>query len=349
MLSKSTGGRGLLGVLVLAFAALICPNVQAIICHTDHEPPAGWSGGVDPNVVGKWTYNGSTFNASFVVISPNWIITTRHQSTNATQVTINGTTYDCNTSRIGGPTGKVDMRLIRLKKTDGNDPELTTYCPIYEGSNEADKEIVIGGWGRGRGANLTTNGVIYGYQWAETSSAALRWCTNIIDSTLDHTAPNGDPNNNLIVADFDGPTIGTEFEGIPAEYDSGGGWFIFDNGKWKLAGLTRGVEHLGEAWFSKKTDPQISDPDTMVAIWISSYAAWINSIIKQNLDGDLNSDNKVDLADYALLAQWWLDDCGVTGNLRNGWCGGADINTSGQVNYDDLVYIIDEWLSDIWL
>ena len=92
-----------------------------IILHADHEPPADWADRPASAVVGRWSSN-----ASFVVIAPKWIITTRHQNTDPATVDINGTTYNCiyNSQWIGGPAGNVDLRLIRLKNLDGSDPNL---------------------------------------------------------------------------------------------------------------------------------------------------------------------------------------------------------------------------------
>jgi hypothetical protein len=55
---------------------------------------------------------------------------------------------------------------------------------------------------------------------------------------------------------------------------------------------------------------------------------------------DLNDDRKVDLADFAIFAQWWLkSNCGN--------CGGADLTGDGQVRWDDLREFTSNWLADV--
>lgn len=49
-------------------------------------------------------------------------------------------------------------------------------------------------------------------------------------------------------------------------------------------------------------------------------------------EGDLDGDCKVDLNDFALLSQWWLEICNVT----NGWCGGVDLDASGLIDLGEL-------------
>ena len=63
----------------------------------------------DERVLVRWSSN-----ASAVAIGPSWLITTRHQITSPATVQIDGVTYRClyQPDWQGGPTGKVDMRLV---------------------------------------------------------------------------------------------------------------------------------------------------------------------------------------------------------------------------------------------
>ena len=55
---------------------------------------------------------------------------------------------------------------------------------------------------------------------------------------------------------------------------------------------------------------------------------------------DFNQDTKVDFADLAFLALYWLQtDCSDPD-----WCAGTDLNTDGIVDYDDLMLFADFWL-----
>ncbi|MBN2375738.1 MAG: BspA family leucine-rich repeat surface protein [Sedimentisphaerales bacterium] len=55
---------------------------------------------------------------------------------------------------------------------------------------------------------------------------------------------------------------------------------------------------------------------------------------------DLTGDFFVNLADYAILANWWLDDC----NSANNFCTGADLDSSGHVEPNDLANLTNNWM-----
>jgi hypothetical protein len=344
--------------IYLCVLVLLAPTTGlSIILHDDNQPTEPDK---PPNaVVGRWSTN-----ASFVVVSPKWILTTRHQGTSPATVDINGVTYNCiynTTYWAGGPAGNADIRLIRLKNTDGSDPNLA-YAAPYTTTDEISNPIVIGGYGRGRETTLYGGfpPKVYGYTWgtgANYNNNTQRWCTNIIDGN--DVAFDGIRTSEVITADFDAPypaAGSTQYEGIPAEYDSGGGWFIKVGSVWKAAGLTRGVEAhpndsdwpaKGESWY--RTPNLQPDPDYMDAVRISSYAAWINPIIDADcngpglVQGDLNGDCKVDMLDFAQLANWWLrTDCGS----GNSFCNGADFQPDGDVDMIDFAFFAQNWLVD---
>jgi hypothetical protein len=50
----------------------------------------------------------------------------------------------------------------------------------------------------------------------------------------------------------------------------------------------------------------------------------------------------VTLEDFAHFAQSWLDSPCDAGNH---WCGGADLNTSGDVSLTDFTVFLDAWLA----
>lgn len=55
---------------------------------------------------------------------------------------------------------------------------------------------------------------------------------------------------------------------------------------------------------------------------------------------DLTGDCFVDMADFAVIAQWWLENCEVS----NDFCAGADFHSSGQVTIEDLLTVALQWL-----
>ena len=292
-----------------------------IVLHPDGEPNlANWTDRPDPNVIGRW---GS--NASCVAVSSNCVITTRHQGGGVdTYVDIGGNTYivteiwNCDT---------VDLRIAKLYGAN-----LTSFVGIYEYTNETNKEIVMGGYGKGRGILLDS----YGYTWSGSSNQTQRWGQNKVNGTGNVEDIVGRISD-VIIADFDGYGVqgAQPYEAAMAEWDSGGGWFIYDGNKWKVAGLSRGVtDHDGESWFNP--------PDSLDAVRVSSYAWWISQTIPERVPGDLTGDDWVDFADFAVLTQYWLN----TGCEYPDWCAGADFEHDGDVDWADLAFLMNGWLGN---
>jgi len=205
---------------------LIASESFAIILHPSGEPDlSSWVDRPDPNALGRWRSN-----ASCVAVSRNCVVTTQHQGGSTGQVVIGGSTY--NIGQIWDH-NDADLRVVKLQNAN-----LAHFVELYADTNETGKQIVIGGYGKGRSSILQNLGTTYGYTRDSAGNSTLRLCTNKINST----GVAGDSyTSNIIVADFDGLNEGdsTVYEGTIAAYDSGGGWFTKDGSIWKLAGLSR--------------------------------------------------------------------------------------------------------------
>ncbi len=357
------------GMLLCALVLLAPAASFGIILHPDGGDPclSTWTDRPANTVVGRWPSN-----ASFVVVSPKWILTTRHQNpnpaTSPATVDVNGVTYNCiynTTYWTGGPAGNADIRLIRLKNADSSDPNLAYAPPCTITDEMQDPNIVIGGYGKTRASTLKSYSstppyklLPYGYVWStETSNIAnsLHWCTNIMDGN--DVVFDGIRTSDVITAHFNDPCA-TLYEGTPAGFDSGGGWFIKVGTVWKAAGLTRGVTLYVapngdmQSWYRNPLEPEVpaSDPNYtfyMDAVRVSSYAVWIQTITTADcngqVEGDLNGDCKVDRLDLIDFANQWLrTDCGS----ENEFCNGADFEPDGDVDMVDFAFFARNWLID---
>ena len=340
-------------LLVAASLSFYAVPASSVILHPDHEPDlAAWVGRPDANIVGRWSSN-----ATFVVIAPNWIVTTRHQNTFPSNVIVSGVSYLCHYKGEwrGGPSGDADIQLVRLTGPAGENADLVHYAGPYSGTDEPNRQTVVGGYGDGRGAVLLTEGIPYGYDWQASTNTILRFGTNRIEGTEDDSSAAGYISD-IVIADFDGSDEGqsTIYECTLAGHDSGGGWFIHDGQQWKLAGVSRAVNvhfeegHIGdpeyilyEAWFRNRENPYILQPDYLDAVRISSYASWILETI--TVEADLTGEDWVDGDDFSVLARHWSrEDC----NADNNWCEGADFEPrDGRVDWHDLLFLLDRWLT----
>ena len=280
------GAAWLLGTV---FWVVLSGSAFGLVLHpTDEDPPP-----VRPldAAVGRWVDN-----ASCVPVGPNYVITTRHQDWGLNKsVWIDGVRYV--TAEIFDHDG-ADLRVVRLTTPGGQNADLSYYIPPYTGTQEQLKTVVIGGYGRGRGNPLqTADGVTYGYTWAIAPNDTLRWGANRVEG-FSHVIAS-DYATDVLTADFDGPGgIGYRaHEAAPAGWDSGGGWFIDisldGSGDWRVAGLTRAVEHgppTDQSWF-RNSVTGLPDPDYLDAVRVSSYAQWINGVLSPsvwNVDGSGN-------------------------------------------------------------
>lgn len=287
-------GIRLLAVGVAAALLSVSSAARAVILHPESESaavspsavsePVGLPSADRPpaDVVGRWGGN-----ASAVAIGPNRIVTTNHQGGgDLTPVEFGGVQYRVRANGVH-PIGDLDLRVVTIETLAGEAAHLADYVPIYDGQAEIGLPVAIGGFGRGRGASLVEDNRPYGYAWdLAADNSVQRWGRNQIDA-LDATT---------LFADFDdlGAPTSVFREAALSEFDSGGGWFVFVDGAWKLAGLSEGTERYGRSIFRANTaDPDIDDPndpndfsgrdgaDLIAAVRLSPYANDINTAMPE--------------------------------------------------------------------
>lgn len=281
----------LLGLFLLtgraASASVIFPQEESSVANLA-KPPSG--------VMVRWDGN-----ASGVMISPNHLITTKHQGGGVgTHVWVNGVEYVV-ASEVAN--SDADIRVDRLVTLGGQNANIRDYVSVSQNYSEVGQTVTIGGFGRQRGsALLTPSGTVYGYAWNDSDNSLLNWGSQFID---DFTA------NGYLTAHFEAPGQAGHVtcEAGVAEYDSGGGWFINNGNKWSVVGLTHGVERFGSTWFGTNTDPSLPHADLMDAVRVSVYFEWILAVAMQSetlrVPGDGNGDGRVDGLDLSyILAAW---------------------------------------------
>jgi hypothetical protein len=69
---------------------------------------------------------------------------------------------------------------------------------------------------------------------------------------------------------------------------------------------------------------------------------WLETTGYNSRSRDFNKDTKVDFADFAMLASYWqVTDCGCPE-----WCQGTDLDTDGDVDFNDLRLFLNHWLEE---
>lgn len=218
----------------------LCSTASAVMFHDTGDPAHNREVAPTGAYAGSgWQFQGHFGSKLATMISPNHIITARHVGAASTFVHksyFNGSstdvTYGIDNTVNGGlgywNVGSTDLRIYQVTGTFSN------YAPLYSGSDEAGKELVVMGRGTQRGATVDLGGTAKGWKWGAADHRA-RWGRNVVtnihtDGTL------GD----LIAADFD--AISGIDEAHLSVGDSGGAVFIKDGGIWKLAGINYAVD-----------------------------------------------------------------------------------------------------------
>jgi len=255
----------------------------------------------DDAAIGRYSVNGT-----FVAIAPDFVVTARHTSPVSNSLRIGNSFYNW-FEIYDHPTA--DLRLLKIRKTDGTPANLTSYTRLYDPGadgtlthpDEIGNEIVIGGQGRGVASTISN-----GYVWeASGENSTQRWGANRIDSTTAALAV-GSTVSDVLLADFDplGQFGWVTGEAGIATYDSGGGWFIKVDNIWTVAGMNAYTEHLGQTWFRDPAQGGVESGDWLAAIRLSSYSQFIYSaspglFLLGDMDGDGDRDN-FDIDDFEL-------------------------------------------------
>ncbi|MCH7226372.1 hypothetical protein [Haloferula sp. A504] len=185
-----------------------------------------------------WQFQGEFGVYSGTAISPNHFITAVHfgvpSSTFVSKGYYNGgsdVTYTVNTTAFAGVGYKditgTDLRIYEINET------FASYAPLYTGTDEVGKDLVVMGRGTQRGTTVTLSGDDIGWRWGTADNKA-RWGTNQVAATV---ALGG---ADYLYATFDAAAGGDEAH--LSSGDSGGAVFIQDGGVWKLAGINYAVD-----------------------------------------------------------------------------------------------------------
>lgn len=244
-----------------------------------------------------WQWEGGWGDVTATAIGPHHIISASHVGGGA------GATFNYRGKRYLGVASYLapdaDLRVTTIAGT------LPDYAPLYTDKNETGKGLVLIGAGGPRGNPVTLSvgagKKLKGWLW-NGRDGQFRWGTNTvvgIAGTGDVASRAPLPADQLACT-FDA-SAGND-EATLTVGDSGGGAFLFDGGKWKLAGILRAVEStfrysatdgdFSAAIFDKgglyefdgssyKLVPAlaVNRPTLLYAVRISGSASWISQVM----------------------------------------------------------------------
>ena len=79
-------------------------------------------------------------------------------------------------------------------------------------------------------------------------------------------------------------------------------------------------------------------------VYVSLVVVFLSSsiVFADYQSADLTGDSFINFEDYAILVDWWQEDC----NSSNNFCEGADFDLSSQVGPNDLAILSADWLEN---
>jgi len=275
--------------LTIAFA----PQARAVILMRDatrntSAPYGSWGGYL---VNSGWQWQGNVGSTLGTPISSKHFITASHTGGwVGQQFTLNGTNYTT-TAMYDDPA--TDLRIFQVDKT------FSSYAPLYTGWSDTNAYMVTYGRGTTRGNEVWATGGHKGW-YNGWSDGVKSWGSNYSNGTY----WGGGGLGTLLKFPFN-KTGGTLDEATLSAGDSGGGVFINDGGKWKLAGINYAVDGPFSTWAGGGFNGAIFDkgglytrngttwqmnwdtwndqPTSFYATRITERSGWINSIIGGSL------------------------------------------------------------------
>ncbi|HEX4055154.1 MAG TPA: PEP-CTERM sorting domain-containing protein [Tepidisphaeraceae bacterium] len=206
---------------VCATIGSLSPYASAVITiggtGNNYTPP--------PDGVGN--YEGDLGSFTGTTISSNVLVSATHIGSGTTSTfTFGGATYN-----VQMAASLDDLALWEIAPNATG--SFSTYAPLYTGSSEVNSPLIVVGRSVARGAAITG-----GWDWSTTGSGPFSWGTNAVAAidTDGQLGQSGAFGGDFLQFDFDNDLVDVN-EGIIANYDSGGGVFVDNNGVYQLAGV----------------------------------------------------------------------------------------------------------------
>jgi hypothetical protein len=182
-------------------------------------------------------YIGALGSFTGTPISARYLVTANHIGNGFTTFNYANGTSVTTTYNITFVGAMDDLALYKIVDSDPDSFSLT--APIYTQSTEVNQPLVVLGRGTTRGAPVTVNGNLQGWQWGDPSND-FTWGVNTVSQLID----SDDPvlGGNFLLFPF--TNTGNTHTAALSGGDSGGAVFVKDpaDNTYKLAGTNTGVD-----------------------------------------------------------------------------------------------------------
>ena len=275
------------GILLIIVATLLTGgSVDGVILYRTGDPAANTTAPTGTLANSGWQYEGIFGNYLGTPIAPHFFITAQHIGQDSDKLVYRGANYTIVKSFDDPGT---DLRIFQVTQT------FSAFAPLYTGSDEVGKHLVVIGRGTQRGTEVRSSGNLRGWEWG-SSDEVERWGENVV-AAIKQRPPGGD----TLYALFD--KAGLPNESHLSVGDSGGAVFLDDHGVWKLGGINYDVDgafYTGPngagsflaALFDQRgfydenrqfVSGSTPKPSGFYASRISSRVEWIDSVVEPRL------------------------------------------------------------------
>jgi hypothetical protein len=209
---------------VVLFCASFAAPASAVVLYNGTRNTAAPTGTYADS---GWQWQGQWGGFLGTAISKKYFITAHHFGGAVGQnFILNGKTH--RTVEVWGDR-ESDLRIYKCVGL------FDSWAPLFTDSTEVGRSVVINGRGRDKGDEVRVNGQLKGWKWG-VEDGVQSWGRNAVSSV----ASNGLGGSDLLKMDFD--ALGTTYEASLVGGDSGGGVFVKQGNKWKLAGVNYSVD-----------------------------------------------------------------------------------------------------------
>ncbi len=170
------------------------PQARAVILYGTDDPAANTTAPSGSLANSGWQLQGQWGQFLGTPIAPHFFVTAKHVGGSVGQIFyFQNVAYTATAEFADSST---DLRIWQVGET------FPSYAPLYQGSDEVGRQLVVIGRGTQRGPGVKFHRTLRGWSWG-IQDGVQRWGQNVVSEVV-----SGGTDNDLLYATFDQPRAG---------------------------------------------------------------------------------------------------------------------------------------------